>query len=86
MGQPHTWGDLFEPGVTSFDIIIDDASHITEDQLKVFQYLFQRVRKGGLYVIEDVTNWGQLRQEYPFEMWDMRFIGSSDSVLLIARR
>jgi Methyltransferase domain len=37
------------------DIIIDDASHIGYLSLKTFEYLFPRVRSGGVYIVED---WG----------------------------
>lgn len=43
-----------------FDIIIDDASHQNEPTLKCFEYLFPRMKPGGVYVIEDTTcmYWG----------------------------
>jgi Methyltransferase domain len=37
------------------DIIIDDASHIGYLSLKTFEYLFPRMRSGGVYIVED---WG----------------------------
>jgi len=37
-----------------FDIIIDDGSHITGHQIFSFEYLFPKLNKGGIYVIEDV--------------------------------
>lgn len=44
-----------------FDIIIDDASHQNEPTLKCFEYLFPRMKPGGVYVIEDTTcmYWGE---------------------------
>ena len=36
----------------SFDIIVDDGSHLAEDQLATMQNLFDRVRIGGYYAIE----------------------------------
>lgn len=38
----------------SFDIIIDDASHVSEDQQWTLGYLFNYLKPGGLYVIEDL--------------------------------
>jgi demethylmacrocin O-methyltransferase len=35
------------------DIIIDDGSHINEHVIKTFNYLFPKLKKGGLYVVED---------------------------------
>jgi demethylmacrocin O-methyltransferase len=38
----------------SFDIVIDDGSHINEHVRTTFDYLFPHVSSGGLYVIEDL--------------------------------
>ena len=35
------------------DIIIDDGSHINEHVIESFQYLFPKLKKGGIYVVED---------------------------------
>lgn len=37
-----------------FDIIIDDGSHIVEHQKKSFTFLFEYLKPGGIYIIEDV--------------------------------
>jgi hypothetical protein len=37
-----------------FDIIIDDGSHLSQHQLFSFQHLFDSLKDGGIYVIEDV--------------------------------
>jgi len=39
-----------------FDFILDDGSHRLEDQLLSFEYLFPKLKVGGLYLIEDVQN------------------------------
>lgn len=36
-----------------FDIIIDDGSHINEHVIRSFEILFPKLKKGGIYVIED---------------------------------
>lgn len=36
------------------DIIIDDASHINKLTIKTFEILFPKLKKGGIYVIEDL--------------------------------
>jgi len=38
-----------------FDIVIDDGSHRYDETLNCFQVLFEHVRPGGYYIIED---WG----------------------------
>ncbi len=40
--------------VDGFDIIIDDGSHVVEDQIVTFECLFPYVKSGGVYVIEDL--------------------------------
>jgi len=37
-----------------FDIIIDDGSHITSDQVQTFLYLFKKMNSPGIYIIEDL--------------------------------
>ena len=39
-----------------FDFIIDDASHMCEDQINAFLMLFEFIKSGGVYVIEDCTS------------------------------
>ena len=43
----------FSENIKSFDIIIDDGSHILSDQLKAIDYFFKYLNKDGYYVIED---------------------------------
>jgi hypothetical protein len=38
-----------------FDFIIDDGSHILQDQQKSFDILFPFLRQGGIYIIEDLS-------------------------------
>lgn len=40
--------------VDSCDIIIDDGSHASPHQQVAFKYLFPRLARGGIYVIEDL--------------------------------
>lgn len=40
--------------VNNFDIIIDDASHISPLTIKSFEILFPVLKSGGIYVIEDL--------------------------------
>ena len=41
----------------TFDIIIDDASHIYSDMLNNFKNFFKKVKPGGFYVIEDFNHY-----------------------------
>ena len=39
-----------------FDIILDDGGHMVNQQIASFDYLFDYVKKGGVYIIEDITS------------------------------
>jgi SAM-dependent methyltransferase len=45
--------ELFEDN--SYDIIIDDGSHYLEDQEKTLKLYYDKVKPGGLYIIEDIA-------------------------------
>ena len=48
-----------------FDIIIDDGSHLSRHQIFTFQTLFDSLKDGGVYVIEDV-----MTSFWKFAGWD----------------
>jgi demethylmacrocin O-methyltransferase len=39
--------------IGEIDIIIDDGSHINHHVIESFQFLFPKLKKGGIYVVED---------------------------------
>jgi hypothetical protein len=41
-------------GDMMFDYIIDDASHVPEEQFITFKYLFDRIKPNGYYIIQSV--------------------------------
>ena len=49
---------------TTFDIIIEDASHMLKDQIISLFYLFPRLNKGGYFIIEEL--------DFPETREDMR--------------
>ena len=55
-----------------FHIIIDDGSHRSDHQITTFHALFDHVRDGGVYVIEDV-----MTSHWSFGGWDGAQIGTS---------
>jgi len=41
-------------GGKTFDVLIDDGSHLPKDIIFAFEYLFEKINPGGVYLIEDV--------------------------------
>jgi len=39
-----------------FDVVIDDGSHLIDDQVNSFNILKDRMNPNGIYIIEDVNN------------------------------
>ena len=51
--------------VGDLDFIIDDGSHHPEHQIKSFDYFFnENLKKGGLYIIEDIELEFRITTEY----------------------
>jgi cephalosporin hydroxylase len=74
----------------TFDIIIDDASHVTQDQLDTFNLLRPYMKKGSIYIIEDILAWDIEKHKFNrlhdnIEVIDMRSNGRFDNMLLIFR-
>jgi hypothetical protein len=62
-----------------FDIIIDDGSHLNRHQLFSFQHLFEALKDGGTYVIEDVyTSYWPDTTEVGGVRWDGADVGSPE--------
>jgi len=73
-----------------FDIIIDDGSHMTQDQLTTFNLLKGSMNKGGVYIIEDILALDIERKKFTSlhdncEIIDMRSNGRFDNVLIVYR-
>ena len=74
-------------GDTTFDVIIDDGSHMTADQLATRDLLLPRMNPGGLYIIEDILSLENDRAKHQgAEIRDLRGVkGRFDDVLIIYR-
>lgn len=51
-------------GDRTFDVIIDDGLHYDETQIKTMENLWHRVRPGGYYIIEDITEWSRIPNQF----------------------
>lgn len=73
------------------DVIIDDGSHDSEDQISTFLHLQHDMIPGGLYIIEDVNGIETLREKFAalnpdMEVIDLRAVkGRFDDVLVVYR-
>ena len=54
-----------ELAVESFDIIIEDGLHIFESNVHFFENSCHKLKKGGVFVIEDI-------QSYTFQSWAVK--------------
>jgi hypothetical protein len=81
-----------------FDIIVEDASHTLPDQIQHFKDYSSKVKKGGLYIIEDVhennlanlnsaLNMYAVQNGFSAEIMDLRHVkGRFDDILFVFRR
>lgn len=78
-----------------YDYIIDDGSHIVQDQVNSFKNLFGCLNKDGIYIIEDIPNierdfntYIQLKKMFNLNLSviDTRYNDVYDDVLVIYTR
>jgi hypothetical protein len=86
-----TRAECIDRAISGVDIVIDDGSHVIEEQLSSFLAIAPRLRAGGLYVIEDIwpfENALRLHQEIPgSQIIDRRSVkGRLDDVLLVYKK
>ena len=66
----------------NFDIIIDDGSHNIRDQIITMNIFFEKLKAGGLYVIEDSSQYLSAKSLNP----DKLNYGSKDILLSIKKK
>ena len=85
----------FTLGDATFDYIIDDGSHQPAHQVRSFELLWDRVKPGGKYFIEDIDNDEALvrigetiaKMGVEFTVYDLRYKkGRWDDLMVVARR
>jgi hypothetical protein len=72
-------------------IVIDDGSHLIQDQIKLVQITYPVLVPGGLIIIEDIQNMEYVEEfkklGYGFEIHDRRNVkGCEDDILIIFRK
>ncbi len=70
-----------------WDVVIDDAAHTLEQQLKIYSVWKERLRPGAIYIIEDIQDIDRDRhhfEELGFKILDRRSVkGRYDDVLAV---
>lgn len=69
------------------DLVIEDGSHVTQDQISTFNLLKSKMKPGGIYIMEDILALDIEREKYlslhdKCEIIDMRHTGRFDNVLI----
>jgi len=75
-------------GERAFDVIVDDGSHALQDQLMAYFYLFEKLKPGGLYFIEDIQGDAELfRKLGSVTVYDRRSVKCEpDDVLVVIEK
>jgi hypothetical protein len=62
----------------TFDIIIDDASHKSDDVIKSFNLLFSKVKPSGIYIVEDLhtSYWKEFKGSYKCKNASIEYLKS----------
>lgn len=89
-GDATRTGFLKFLGDKKFDIVLDDASHLTQDQIITFNLLKSRMNPGGIYIMEDILALDIEREKYMAlhdncTIIDMRDNGRFDNVIIYYR-
>jgi methyltransferase family protein len=62
-GDPAFWRDFVQQ-VPAVDVVIDDGSHRSDDQIVTLEALLPHIRPGGVYLCEDVFRPRNLFHDY----------------------
>lgn len=86
-----TSADLISQAIDAVDIVIDDGSHVIDDQLAAFRAIVPKLRPGGMYIVEDIwpyENALRLQREIPgSQIIDRRHVKERlDDILLVYRK
>lgn len=51
-------------GNATFDVVIDDGSHMPSDQITTFNLLRDRMNSGGVYIVEDILDFDSVSSAF----------------------
>lgn len=73
-----------------FDLVVEDSTHMTSDQINTFNLVKPYMKKGSIYIIEDLLWLDADREKYMalhdnVEIIDMRANGRFDNALCVIR-
>jgi hypothetical protein len=76
------------PSPCEFDLIIDDASHLIENQINTLKNFYPYVKANGFYIIEDVTDYRALVDPVKAVIGNAPFLfkGANNNLLVILKR
>lgn len=81
---------LLAKTLPALDIIIDDCSHLLDHQLFAIAALWPRLKKGGIYIVEDIVKREYLDLFACFqnaELLDLRIAGGvADDMMAVMRK
>lgn len=77
-------------GLPSFDFICDDGGHVPVEQFFAIAALWPRLKKGGIYIVEDIVKREYLDLFACFqnaELLDLRIVGGvADDMMAVMRK
>lgn len=71
---PEVIRDMWNQIPEEFDIIIDDGLHEAHANITFFENSFHKLKKGGIYIIEDILNY----DVYPLEKFLQHHVADCD--------
>jgi len=82
-GDQSNVESLKQLSTKQYDVIIDDGSHIPSHQLLSFNYLFEYVKSGGTYIIENIeTSYWKRGSLYGYDLGnDINIVDSFKKIL-----
>lgn len=85
-GNEHDLSNCVKKFGGDYDVIIDDGSHYHEHHMITFNTLYQHLKKGGYYIIEDLHGFDGYKTIEQFENSYLEFKLECNNKLLIIKK